>query len=389
MIYIEDVLTDLVDNYENKVVIPSCDSIIFSSFYNIHHRGDSLTKSQGNLLIKLLTRYQETFTNVGFDYSAPLKEPAWRSSFRSLDLSRKVFVEKDENNIPWVYVKFPYQLKESFEKEVMTAYSTPNNFDAVKKSRKFDLYKCNMLQIYEFAVNNGFTIDDSFSQAMADFEEIISQQEDILPSSIIVDNTVKLNNASEDVLEWWESNRYNNINDDLMLAKSMGFILNKTPTNIIEQIAANDATDFWIESPRRFLQLLKTLSGKVVMVLDRAHNNFRWIKEFTDVAENIGFTSDEIKICFRADKDQNQELNQWVKDRNYGGKVDDGKILIFSHKPAKWIFKNVNDVKIVATNNLYPPTDSVTKDWFSNHPCLIYLGEIKPSKSKDRKIAKL
>jgi len=385
MAYIEDILVNLVDNYERQVIVLTRDSMIFNSFYNIHVRGDSLTKSQGNLLVKLLAKYQDVFSAVGFDYSDAIKDPAWKSRFRSLDLSKRVFVEKDDTGTPWIYVKFPYQLKEAFEKEVMGS----NPFDSNKKARRFYLYNANILQINEFATNNGFELDESFLQVMADFEEIIFQQENIIPCCDIVNSEVVLKNTSEEVLEWWESNRYKNVNDDLLLAKSMGFPLSKPATTIIEKIAAEECTDFWIESPREFLNLIKDLSGKVVMVLDRAHNNFNWLKEFTNIAENIGFTSDEIKICFRADKDQNQELNQWIKDRGYGGKVDDGKILIFSHKPAKWVFKNINDVKIVATNNLYPPTDSVTKDWFANHPCLIYLGDIKPSKSKDRKIAKL
>jgi hypothetical protein len=386
MVYIEDILVDLVNNYEDKVVILSRDSLIFNSFYNIHIRGDSLTKSQGNLLIKLLTRYQDAFLSVGFDYTNNIKEPVWKSKFRSIDFTRKVSIELDENKIPWVYVKFPYQLKESFEKEVTVGNSL---FDPTSKSRKFHIYNCNLLQINEFAEKNGFEIEESFLQAMADFEEIISQQENIIPSCSIVDNKVFLHNTTQEVLEWWETNRYNNINDDLMLAKSMGFVLNTLPTTLVEKIAANDGTDFWIESPRTFLSFAKDLTGKIVLILDRAHNNFNWLKEFTKVAEEVGFVSDEIKVCFRADKDQNQELNQWIKDSGYGGKVDTGKILIFNHKPAKWVFKNINDVRILATNNLYPPTDSVTKDWFANHPCLIYIGEIKPSKTKDRKIAKL
>ena len=389
MVYIEDILVNLVDNYERQVIIQTRDSMIFNSFYNIHMRGDSLTKSQGNLLIKLLTKYRDVLATVGFDYTDAISEPSWKSRFRALDLSKRIFVEKDDAGTPWIYVKFPYQLKEAFEKEVIDSNSTTTNFDADKKARRFYLYNSNILQINEFAMNNGFELDESFLQVMADFEEIISQQENIIPFCDVVDNEVVLKNTSEEVLEWWESHRYKNINDDLLLAKSMGFPLIKLATTIMEKIAVEEGTDFWIESPREFLNLISGLSGKIVMVLDRAHNNFNWLKEFTDLAEGIGFTSDEIKICFRADKDQNQELNEWIKDRGYGGKVDDGKILIFNHKPAKWVFKNINDVKIVVTNNLYPPTDSVTKDWFANHPCLIYLGDIKPSKSKDRKIAKL
>ena len=52
-------------------------------------------------------------------------------------------------------------------------------------------------------------------------------------------------------------------------------------------------------------------------------------------------------------------------------------------------FKDKEDITIIATNNLYPHTSQVTKDWLDSHPCVIYLGDIKPSEQKGKKIVEL
>jgi hypothetical protein len=384
MRYIEDILSDIVENYASGSLIEAKDLLILESFNNIQNRGDHLTKNQGSLLLKILTKYQPVFKFHGVDYAEDLENPSWKSSFRMLDLSRKLYIE-EQDQTPYIFLKFPYQLKEQFEKEV----STPGHWDHNTRARKINLYDANIIQISEFALKNNFDIDENFRQSLADVEEILSQQEKIVPACEIIDSQVMLTNGSEETQQWWDYNKFNNIPDDLLLAKSMGYKFSGKTTNEIEKISSTDETNFWMKSPGNFLRFVKNLSGKFVLVMDRAHDNKKWLEGFTDCAERTGFSSRDIKVCFRADKNDDPEFNEWIKEKGYGGKVEEGKILIFNHKPAKWIFKNPEQIRVIATNNLYPPTDSITKDWMSSHCCVIYLGDIKPSKSKDRNIVEL
>jgi hypothetical protein len=389
MLYIEDILIDLSENYLDKVNLSTQDHLIISSFYNIYQRGDTLTKSQGQLLLKILEKYKRLVEVAGLDYTDFLKNPEWKSKFRSLDLSRRAYVELDESKKLWVCFRFPYQLKENFEKFLKDVLNCQSIWDHDKKIRKIPLYQCKMIPLNDFLIDNNFKIDESFLEAMSLFEEVLDQQENIIPSCAIVNGYVKILNASEETKDWFLQNRYSNINDDLMLAKSMGYFLSKQPESQIEKIAADKSTLFWMRNPRDFLTMARGLSGKFALILDRAHNNYNWLKEFTRVAEDVGFPPSEIKVCFRTDKDRGTELNDWIKESGYGGKIEDGKIFIFNHKPAKWVFKNPREFRVLITNNIYPPTDSTTKDWFSAHPCVIYLGDIKPSKHKDNKIVDL
>jgi hypothetical protein len=88
-------------------------------------------------------------------------------------------------------------------------------------------------------------------------------------------------------------------------------------------------------------------------------------------------------------KEDDDGFNSWVSENGFGGKVQDGKFLIFLHKPAKWLFKVQEDVKILVSNNIYPTTNATTGAWYNSHPCVIFLGDIKPSEQRGRKIVEL
>jgi hypothetical protein len=123
--------------------------------------------------------------------------------------------------------------------------------------------------------------------------------------------------------------------------------------------------------------------------LDRTADALSWLQQFVADADLHNISRDDIKVCFRENKDSKSGLNDWIRLAGVGGKVESGKILIFESKPAKWLFKDVNDVKMLVTNNLYPPSYSMTRDFFNSHPCVIYLGDIKPSEQKGQKIVEL
>jgi len=106
-------------------------------------------------------------------------------------------------------------------------------------------------------------------------------------------------------------------------------------------------------------------------------------------ADAQGVSRDEIKVCFRDSRLQDTGINEWIKLAGVGGKVESGRLLIFESRPAKWLFKDTSDVTLLVTNNVFPPTNVITRDWFNSHPCVIYLGDIKPSETKGQRIVEL
>jgi hypothetical protein len=157
----------------------------------------------------------------------------------------------------------------------------------------------------------------------------------------------------------------------------------------IEKIAVSSETLFWLKDYKEFFNLINGIDGKIVILLDRAEDRLSWLKNFAQKIDEFYFPRNLVKVCFREEKDETSNLNQWIKENEFGGKVDNGKILIFHQKPAKWLFKDLECVKIVITTSLFPSPNPIVKDFCNSHSCVIYLGDIKPSEKKDQNIVKL
>ena len=375
---------------QQKISIQGQDFSPISSFHEKIINSGELTKNQANFLIKLLEKYKTIAAWAGLDYGSKLADLKWQRPFRVLDLSKTIYVELRENKLE-ICLKFPYQLKKEFEDEIASreALHTHGFWDSEDKVRRLDFYHYNLIALYEFACKHNFEIDDSFMIALADIEEIWQRQDDIIPHSTALDNFVLLQNCSEDIQEWWHKHWTRDRNNDLLLAKSMGYPYNGIPHTAIEKIAASQENSFWMKTNQEFFQLAKSCPGKICVLLDRSSATLPWLQNFVADAEKSGVSREEIKVCFRDNKESTTGLNDWIKIAGVGGKVETGRILIFESKPAKWLFKSNNDVTLVVTNNIFPPTNTMARDWFMCHPCVIYLGDTKPTETKGQKIVEL
>jgi hypothetical protein len=373
----------------DEVPLQAQDLSAASSFYSVILQGKELTQNQANFILKLLAKYRVLMLKSSFDYQHVLDNPQWKTPFRILDLSKKIFVEKESNGSIWVCVKFPYQLKREFDDEFEDKQHLMSSWDPERKLRQLSVYDANLVQLYEFALKHNFEIDDTFMIALAEVEEIWQNQEEVLPFSSVVANWVVLGNSSTETDDWFKTHSSGLIDNDLLLAKSMGYLYSSKPRTMIEKIAASDSNSFWIKNNADFLSLCNSITGRVCIVLDRTSNTLDWLTQFINDADAAGIDRNEIKVCFRDSKEQNTGINEWIKVNGVGGKVETGRILIFEFKPAKWLFKEQESVKLLVSNNLYPSTNQLTKDWVGSHPCVIYLGDIKPSEQRGQNIVEL
>jgi hypothetical protein len=360
------------------------------SFYQLLLVNKLPTQAQADYIIRILTKYLYLAKLQNYDYSTALSNPQWKQEFRIIDQSKRIHVEKDENSIPLVCLKFPFQLKKEFDDQIDNAdiaYAT--HWDPERKLRILPLYDFNMVQIHEFVKKHRFEIDNSFLEALSEIEEIWSQEDDIVPSCAIVDSRVVIKNVSEEVNIWWNEHTTGAIENDLLLAKHMRLKFSGEATTLVEKIASSSANNFWIKNIHQFLDLCNKIQGRIVVVLDRAYDAQTWVRDFIADVETSNFNKADIKVCFRSKREQDTGFNDWIKDNDLGGTVDSGKLLIFDNKPAKWLFKQEDDVKLLVTNNLFPHTQSLTREWLDSHACVIHLGTIKPTSIKDQDIVEL
>jgi len=375
---------------QQKISIQGQDFSPISSFHEKIINGGELTKNQANFLVKLLEKYKTISVAAGLDYRNQLNNLKWKKLFRVLDLSKKIYVELRENKLE-ICLKFPYQLKKEFEDEIerRETLHAHSFWDPDNKVRRLDFYHYNLITLYEFVCKHNFEIDDTFMNVLSDVEEIWQNSEDAIPSSELGTYGVQLKNASDETAEWWQSNKAGSISKDLLLAKRMGFLYQEKPRNLVEKIAASQENSFWMKTNQEFFQLAKSCPGKICVLLDRSSATLPWLQNFVADAEKSGVSREEIKVCFRDNKESATGLNDWIKIAGVGGKVETGRILIFESKPAKWLFKSSNDVTLLVTNNIFPPTNTMARDWFMCHPCVVYLGDTKPTETKGQKIVEL
>lgn len=390
--YIEDVFIEFVEFAGvNRIAINRLDHTAATNFFNLISDGKQLTEAQANYILKILEKHKNLIFGVGFDYRHLLENPKWKNEFRVIDLTKKIFVETDSLGTPIVCLRFPYQLKKEFEDEIDRFKSV---WDHERKLRLLNLYDFNLIQLYEFAKKHNFEIDDTFMIAVGEVEEIWQTQDEIVPVAEISLDWVTLKNASIETENWFAENATGVVEHDLMLAKSMGYRYIKNSEAVmnplVEKIALSDKNLFWIKDNETFLNLCEAVTGKIAIVLDRAADSQEWVRTFSAAVENSNVPKDSVRVCFRLSKElDNNNFNQWVSESGHGGKVEDGRIYIFNHRPAKWLFNDAKPVTMLVTNNLFPNSSQLVKQWLDSHSCVIYLGNIKPTTMKEQKIVDL
>lgn len=363
------------------------------NFTNIISNHESLTQSQANLILKILKKYIVQARTNNIDYGSLLDEPRWKHSFRILDLSKKIFVAKNEDNQVILCLKFPFGLKDSFLQFFGHKNSSHDlsSWDHEEKIRKINVKDVNLIHLYEWGKENGFEFDEKFLNLVFEAENAWENEDKITPHSIIFENQAVLMNSNQDADNFFEKHSTGDLYNDLFLAKSMNFPLENYSDfkHPIEKIAASKSNIFWIKENFDFFKVYEHVKGKICVILDRAASREDWLKKFIDDSEKFGVNRNEIKICFRDGKHDQGNFNQWIKEKGLGGNVSDGKLLIFEGKPAKWLFRDNVDVKIIVTNNLFSNSTLWVNDWMKSHPCVIFLSEHKPTLTKVKDIAVL
>ena len=391
--YIEDIFLEFYSTIlVQGVVIQHQDRTAASSFYTTISNGNALTKNQGNYILRILEKYKNTMADIGVDYIEDIKNPQWAQPFRVIDMSKKVFVETDNEKNINVCLKFPYQLLEAFDVELFptTNESARAMWHPERKIRTVNIYEANLIHIYEFCKKYEFEIDETFMIALSEVEEIWQNQEDILPRCTVFENQVILKNVNEETQQWFDNNKNGNVNNDLFLAKSMGLLYDKKPITHLERIAStNTNMFFWKHNTRELFEMCLDIEGKIAIIMDRSQDGLDWIEQITSSAEAAGYKNTDIKVGFRTRANDESNFNEWVANKGYGGKMLDGKIYIFNHKPPKWLFKDNISVKMLITNALIPASTRLTREWISSHPCVVFANEFEPTPYSEVEIGKL
>jgi len=387
--YVEDIFIKFVKVTlsSNNSIVPIDDADICYSFSQTIINDTHLTANQRLYVLSLLARYQGLTSKLGFNYKNHLVMPRWKNPLRIINKEKTVWIEETDN-VEWICFKFPYELKAPFDEEIEPIYNGRSVWDYDLKVRKLKLYHINLHLLNEFIELHGFNVQKSYADCFARYEEILADYENVVPYATKLDDTIVLINCAKSTEEYWNEHKTGVYNSDLLLIKFLGipYII---PTNetAFEKIASTVSNSFWIPSITDFINICYATPGRVGIVLDRAGNTKEWLSTLFDTMKQFELDPNDIKVCIKSGRQSNKPLSDWITDHSTG--TNDSKILIFLHKPTKWIFKNKIKFDILGTNAIYPLPHKLTASWLAGHPCVTYLSPICPSAFKGQKIVKL
>ncbi len=271
--YVEDVFIEFAHAVDlRQVSVQPQDIPAINSFQNVILTGKPLTRAQSSFVLKILTKYKIGSKMVGIDYHDSIDNPTWRHPFRVIDSSRSVSVEQDEDGGLQILMKFPYQIKEPFEKELPNLKSM---WDSTLMSRVIKLKDANVIAIREFCEKYEFVLDQSFVDLCDSVEEIWNQEENFLPHSVVKNKFVTLINANEDAKEYFEINKTDSLEENMFLAKSMNFCLKLEEKNLtlIQKIATAHDNYFYTNDIKNVFEILKSLPTAVNRFLASSRDN--------------------------------------------------------------------------------------------------------------------
>jgi len=393
-VYTEDIFLEfyyLVDR--NIISVEHRDVEPIESFYSTINSGKQLTRSQSNFIIRILSKYIHNIEDKIDGVKETIDNPKWKNSFREIDNTRSLSLHVDDNHIKYLLVKFPFAFKDTYAKEFTGGSRSLSTWDIDLKVQKIKLLDVNLVSFVDLARKYKFEIDSTVVDAVDTVEEYWNDQLDYIPYSVVEDRVVQLKNATESSITYFEKNKTGNIDQDLFLAKTLGYTAhNREPITFIDRIVTSDENKFWIKTTESLLTILKNINKwPVVIVLDRATDTIDWCSQFIDTLTETGNQDIKTKICFRYPNNETRgsAFNQWIKDSGFGADMKEGQIFICNHKLPKWMLKDEFDVKIIVSNGIFPSTNTTTESLMDSHHTVFFLGDIKPSEKRKKKIVEL
>lgn len=381
--YIEDVFIDFSNRvFSGSVITSTKDFAVIRSFYDTLRNYSLLTEKQRNFILALMHKYQTDSANSGLEYGVDLQYPVWRTEVRTLDTSKKMWIENYEG-IWTVRFKFPFSFKEIFSENF------PNRselqYDSVTKTKFGDVCMLDMAECIQKAIEYEFEIDQSVNEIIDEIITIQEEKYNYLPHSVIENNRVILKNTSKSADNFWEQHNTSNLDKDIFMARKLGYFL-KDPNedDLLQKLCSKSSNLFWLKGQEQLINIITRIEQwPVMIILDRACDTKKWVTNFVNAMEEVGF--DTSKICIVSRKSNKNPLekqfNDWIKETRLGGPVENSDIFICNHKPPSWAFTNTFIPQVVVSNALVENLNG-HMDYLKKSHTGIYLSDFKPTKIK-------
>ena len=193
------------------------------SHINPHHKDKETIKSlveanyawtekQAKLAVVILKRYLTKFQKFGLDIKDLLDNPKYNEPFRVINFEKSIEKYIDEDEIPRIDIKFPYNKKIvsliRCLKDKRLNLLGFHRYDGESKVWSFQQTDVTTYYLTLMAVRYDFKFVDQ--TLLDDYEEIkIEKIKFKKPIAKLIGGEIVLENASESLQEWWDNNLKN------------------------------------------------------------------------------------------------------------------------------------------------------------------------------------
>ena len=159
----------------------------------------ALTTKQGELAVKIITKYNRQLAQKGIDV-APLETPTWRLPLRVMDYSRRMSIRDDK-----IMIEFPFK-SELIEglREFRKDSQGHGEWNKDKKRWEFALTEYNLVYLKTWSEQNQFEIDTETYRLAKIIEDV--EQTPYAIELDFGDGGLEIKNASEKLKEYINTN---------------------------------------------------------------------------------------------------------------------------------------------------------------------------------------
>ena len=298
------------------------------------------TERQAKLAVVLIKRYRTNIESRGFDINDLIVNPTFDHAFRVINSAKTIEEDIDDNENEVLIVRFPY-VKKIIEllRCLRDRKGLPGGYFSYDgETKTWTIRKTDVTIYYIVAIGIRFNFEFSSSQLLDEYEEIKTEKLKYKQVCAVLDDKIKLLNASDSLMEYWNKNIIDKKTlIQLDVCKNLGVhqknINVKAYTDIGKKIAHNANHMLWIDkasytkdqiiaglSELDCFPLIMPVSGEIIDSIEDTLDMQQWLKcferhGFTEKNLAFGFELKEPKLWKDKSRDERWEtkMNNWKK----------------------------------------------------------------------------
>lgn len=323
---LDQLLQDLCVNNTpsiNELIQPRDSRLLKNLVYSINT--SFITEKQANLLVKVLNENLNSLEKIVPNLSDYLDKPTWSKSFRVLDEYKKVYIEKDENNEPYIIISFSYS---SIYRGLLSKLHVISKDVSNKDCYKTYLTEKMVVSIVDTLSPHGFNISN---EMMEYYNQIKSWNETVVKEQFSI---TKYSNDKFRELITADIGSTTPLDSLIIKDREIRYqyiTTNSSSQNSLDEILANrNKPTIWIDSTKftmcELLQSLQNLKRfPVLFSLDSSGPNNRIVNDLISISsslDTVGITDKIGVYCRLNNNDNGKKFNQLIAEKSYNSVLD-------------------------------------------------------------------